>query len=158
MRVNRPTTLVSRIPSAMGSQSRRRRLPGCRRLGRMLRRSVAATRLPARQLRRPEFGARALAVERQLEPAGPLWLGQVIADAFDCRPVARPDDLLVRLFELVPARAVVLVREARLGFGPEADRKDGRRDDPVDRRLVELVDQVEVVERLDVGRPEAGLL
>src|SRR4029077_15900450 len=106
----------------------------------------------------PEFGAGTLAVERQLEPAGPLWLRQVVQDALDRRPGARPDDLVVRLFEIVPARPVVLIREVRLGFGLETDREDGRCDDPVDRWLVELVDQDEVVERLDVGRPEPGLL
>ena len=41
----------------------------------------------------------------------------------------------------------------------DADGEDrGRRDHGVDRRLVELVDEVEVVERLDVRAVEAGLL
>ena len=48
--------------------------------------------------------------------------------------------------------------ESRLGVGSKPDGEDGRGDDPVHRRLVELVHEVEVVERLDVGGAEPGLL
>ena len=89
--------------------------------------------LPARQLRRPEVRPGPGSVEGQLEPAGALRLGQVVADPLDGGPVARPDDLLVGLVEVVPAGVVVLAGQARLGARLEADREDGGRDDRVVR-------------------------
>ena len=68
------------------------------------------------------------------------------------------EGLLVGLVEVVPVRVVMLAGQARFDVGPQAHREHRGGDDPVDRRLVELVDQVEVVERLDLGRAEAGLL
>ena len=46
----------------------------------------------------------------------------------------------------------MLVRQRRLGVGRDADREHRRGHDAVDGRLVELVDEVQVVEGLDVGR------
>ena len=63
-----------------------------------------------------------LAVERQLEPGGPIRVGQVVADPLDRGPVARPDDLLVGLLEGMPrARRRARARGAarhRDGDGP----------------------------------------
>ena len=107
----------------------------------------------------PRSDAGALAGEGQLEPGRPLRLGQVVADPLDRGPVARPDDLLVGLVEVVPARAVVLATRGAARH-PVWSRtaKTAAVTIASIRRLVELVDEVEVVERLDVGRPEAGLL
>src|SRR6476469_190560 len=80
--------------------------------------------LPARQLRLPEVGPGAFPIESQLEPAGSLGIGQVVADPLDRRPIARPDDLLVCLVDLVPVRVVMLVREAWFGVRPQTHGED----------------------------------
>ena len=56
-----------------------------------------------------------------------------------------------------PASLVVLVRQRRLAPIRIRTAKTAARHDRVERRFVELVHEVEVVERLDVGRPEPGL-
>ena len=62
------------------------------------------------------------------------------------------------LVDRQPARAVVLVAECRLGVVAEAHGEDGSGHDPVHGRLMELIDEIEVVERLDVRGAEPGLL
>jgi uncharacterized membrane-anchored protein len=52
----------------------------------------------------------------------------------------------------------VLVGQDRLAARPDPDREDRRRHDRVDARLVELVDLVEIKQRLDAWPIEAGLL
>ena len=95
---------------------------------------------------------------RQLEPGRALRVGEVVADALDRRPVAGPDDLAMGLVERQPAGAVVLVGQRGSASGATRTAKTAAVTTRVDRRLVELVHEVQVVERLDGVGIEAGLL
>ena len=92
------------------------------------------------------------ALERQLEPGRPLRVGQVVADPLDRRPVAGPDDLAWASSSGSQRASSCSCESVGSASGATRTAKHGRRHDGVDRRLVELVDEVEVVERLDVRR------
>src|SRR4029079_18539856 len=111
-----------------------------------------STAMPGRASLRPWA---AIPIQRQLEPRSALALAEVVTDPLDRRPVARPDDLGVRLVDAEPARVVVLVGKRRVDPVPDPYGEDRRRDDRVVRRLVELVHEIEVIERLDDLGPEA---
>src|SRR5450759_811769 len=94
----------------------------------------------------------------QAEPPFHLGIQELAQDPVDRVPVGGPDDEAQRLLSARPARAVVLLGEARLGVVTHADREDRAGDDRVGTLIVEMGHLVEIVERLDLGRPEADLL
>ena len=104
----------------------------------------------------PVISRRSAVRRRAAEPGRALRIGQVVADrarSRSGRPARRP----ARCASSRGSQrgVVVLVREDRLGVRPDAGGEDRRASRRVDRRLVELVDEVEVVERLDAAAVEA---
>ena len=106
----------------------------------------------------PEWQERAPPPPPGNDPVSPDEARQRLASLLGAGSENRPQQADYAAANLRQGRRVVLVREDRLRVGSEPDREDGRRDDPVHRRFVELVHEVQVVEGLDLRGAKPGLL